>query len=138
MILVCKNRSTVFSEKEICFFLQQISSCIQGRYLNYDSSDTTGKYLLFSQNFLLLLFGAFFLLTYPLYPFLENSGSTKCIMSAKYGSLNCLLLIFMPFQFHVSLLFPGNFDRTKHIIFGVSRKFQFGPNVNFSHFSRKL
>ena len=87
-----------------------------------------------------------FLYTYPLKASLENSGSsakvasssTKWIMSAKSGSLECLLLIFMTFLFHFSLVFPGNYDSTKHIISGVSRTFQFCPNLALSHFSRKL
>ena len=45
MILVCNSHSTVSSEKEICLFIQQIPSCIQGSYLNHGSSDTIDKHL---------------------------------------------------------------------------------------------
>ena len=66
------------------------------------------------------------------------SSSTKWKRSAKSGSLKCLLLIFMTFLFQFSLVFPGNFDSTKHIIYGVSSKFQFYPNVALSQFTRKF
>ena len=93
-----------------------------------------------------LQFVASFLSTYLLKASLENCGSlayvassvAKWIMSSKSGSLKCLHLILMTFLSHFSLVFPCSFDRNKHIISGVSTRFQFCLDVALSHFSRKL
>ena len=77
---------------------------------------------------------------------LENGGSLanvalssiKLIMSANSDLLECVHLMFMICLFHFYSVFPCYFDNTKHIISGVSRTFQFYPNVAFSHFGRKL